>query len=150
MKNTLLHTLPAALALLAFTACSHRKAPQPPPDQPPSLIGKQLVLERGDAPGVYPFPRKHGLRITIPGDDGGSTVLYHFYNDKISEFFEETRVKTTSGKATGAYSSTRWKLKFTEPDAGTATLMDKKGKALSNRKIGYTVSFLVEPIVEKR
>ena len=149
MNTSLLLSLPAALGLLTLAACSHRKAPQPPPEQPPSLIGKQLVLERGDEPGVYPFPRKHGLRITIPEDSGGATVLYHYYNDKKSEFYEETRVKAPQDKALGEYSSTRWKLNFTSPDAGTATLIDRKGKALRNRKVGYTVSSLVEPIVHK-
>lgn len=150
MKASLPLIMTVTPGLLVLAACSHRKAPQPPPDQPPSLIGKQLVLERSDAPGVYPFPRKHGLRITIPEDDGSSTILYHFYNAKKGEFYEETRVKNPSSKTPGEYSSTRWKLQFTEPDTGTATLIDRKGKALSNKKIGYTVTFLVEPIIDKR
>ena len=100
----------------------------------PSLMGKKLVLELSSGERSFDFPQNHELRRTVD-----NVVYYHRYDADSGEFYEESRRQ--GDKVRGGYGYSHWRLDFSTPTAGTATLVKKHVKSLRSMRVGDAVPF---------
>ena len=105
----------------------------------PSLTGKKLVLELSCGERSFDFPQNHELRRTVD-----NVVYYHRYDADSGEFYEESRRQ--GDKVRGGYGYTHWRLDFSTPSAGTATLIKKHVRTRSSVRVGDVVPFRIKAL----
>ena len=105
----------------------------------PSLMGKKLVLELSSGERSFDFPQNHELRRTVD-----NVVYYHRYDADSGEFYEESRRQ--GDKVRGGYGYSHWRLDFSTPTAGTATLVKKHVKSLRFMRVGDAVPFRIKAL----
>lgn len=105
----------------------------------PSLMGKKLVLELSSGERSFDFPQNHELRRTVD-----NVVYYHRYDADSGEFYEESRRQ--GDKVRGGYGYSHWRLDFSTPTAGTATLVKKHVKSLRSMRVGDAVPFRIKAL----
>ena len=115
----------------ALVSCGHAA---------PSLTGKKLVLELSYGERSFDFPQNHELRRTVE-----NVVYYHRYDADSGELYEESR--RTGDKVQDGYGYTHWRLDFSTPSAGTATLIKKHVRTRSSVRVGDSVPFKTESLL---
>ena len=120
---------------------------------PPSLVGKMLVMNIKGTEKCYKFADANIVRKTCPrksGANGAANQIwketYYVYSPETSEFYEESRINSVSGKVQDGYGYTRWRLQFDTVSEGSATLIAKHHFSLRHLKVGQSVSFRIEPL----
>ena len=138
-----------ALCLAAVEACSLSAAET----AAPPLVGKVLVLKIKDTEQSYAFTDSHVVRKTCPLSSftNGTKLqvwkeIYYVYSPETADFYEETRVNSTSRMVRDGYGYSRWKLQFNTASSGTATLITKHHFSLRGHKVGLSIPFRVEPL----
>lgn len=131
--GNLLVGLVLATGVLALVGCAQNTS---------VFGGKKLVLEIPDSPMSFEFP--HGDEYCLTR--GENTELpfrsYHCYDASKREFYEESNILNVNDGC----GASLWRLDFTTPATGKATLIRKHPWSFRDKKIGYTVPFRLAPI----
>lgn len=109
---------------------------------PSVLGGKKLVLEFADSPISYDFPEGDEYSMIWGEKSEHPRRVYHRYNASTQEFYEMSEIlNVVDGRG-----ESHWRLDFTTPTTGTATLIQKHPWAFQGKHIGFTVPFRLSPL----
>lgn len=109
----------------------------------PSVFGgKKLVLEFEGAPISYDFPEGDEYCMTRGEDTEHPHRVYRRYDASTQEFYEMSEIlNVNDGRG-----ESHWRLDFTTPTTGKATLIRKHPWSFRSKNIGFSVPFKVVPL----
>lgn len=109
----------------------------------PSVFGgKKLVLEFEGAPISYDFPEGDEYCMTRGEDTEHPHRVYRRYDASTQEFYEMSEIlNVADGRG-----ESHWRLDFTTPTTGKATLIRKHPWSFRSKNIGFSVPFKVVPL----
>lgn len=111
--------------------------------QAPSVMGgKRLVLEFEDSHIGYDFPQGDEYSMTTQLDPARPHRVYHRYDAGTQVFYEMSEtLNVNDGRG-----ESHWRLDFSTPTTGKATLLRKHPWAFRGKNPGFTVPFRVIPL----